>query len=60
MHLKRKSNTIMTNLKKPRNLIRAAILIIGITLMCIGIWQEEMTAIMRKAVFICFECIGIG
>jgi len=50
----------MTKKINKRNLIRAAILTIGIVLMCIGIWQEEMTAIMQKAVIICFECIGIG
>ena len=50
----------MTKKVNIQNLIRIAILAIGITLMCIGIWQEEMTAIMRKAVIICFECIGIG
>jgi len=50
----------MTKIINKRNLIRAAILTIGIALMCIGIWREEMTAIMHKAVIICFECIGIG
>ena len=50
----------MTNNLKLLNLIRAALLIIGITLMGFGIWYGELTAIMRKAVVICFECIGVG
>ena len=45
---------------KVLNLIRTAVLIAGIALMCTGIWLGELTAIMRKAVIICFECIGIG
>jgi len=43
-----------------QNIIRIFILSAGIVLMGIGIWQGELTAIMRKAVIICFECIGIG
>ena len=43
-----------------RNIVMAALLIAGIILMTIGILQGELSAIMRKAVLICFECIGIG
>jgi len=50
----------MTNNVRILNLIRAIVLIIGITLMGFGIWFDELTAIMRKAVIICLECIGIG
>jgi len=45
---------------KMRFILRAVIIAAGLLFMCIGIWQGELTAIMRKAVVICMECIGIG
>jgi len=41
-------------------IIRVAIIVTGVALMAIGIWQGELTAILRKAVVVCLECIGIG
>ena len=32
----------------------------GITLMVVGIFNNEPSDIMNKAIFICLECIGIG
>jgi len=43
-----------------RNIVRAAIIVAGIALMTVGILHGELTAIMRKAIVICLECIGIG
>jgi len=50
----------MTKNAKLLNLIRAALLIVGVALMIIGIWQGELTEIMHKAIIVCLECIGIG
>ena len=41
-------------------LLRAGVLITGAVLMTLGIFRGEMTDIMRKAVTVCLECIGIG
>ena len=50
----------MINHRFLRNTLRAAIITVGVMLMAFGIWQGELTAIMRKAVLVCLECIGIG
>ncbi|MBQ7359310.1 MAG: hypothetical protein IJW63_04345 [Lachnospiraceae bacterium] len=33
---------------------------LGVICLGIGIWQEQLIDIYRKAVMICLECIGIG
>ena len=43
-----------------RAIIPSAILALGIVLIAIGIWQGELPEIMRKAINVCLECIGIG
>ena len=43
-----------------RRLIQAGLLILGVCLLAAGILREELAVILRKAVTICLECIGIG
>jgi hypothetical protein len=40
--------------------ITILLLITGTVWMGIGIWREEYTVVMEKAINICLECIGIG
>jgi hypothetical protein len=40
--------------------LRLTIYTLGIALTVLGILRGELTEIMRKAVFVCLECIGIG
>lgn len=47
-------------LQKKRNYIGLCIMTIGIVFLFIGIMRGENTAIWRKAVNICLECIGLG
>lgn len=35
-------------------------LIVGVLFLGIGIYEEQLTDMYRKAVMICLECIGIG
>ena len=37
-----------------------ALLVIGAAMIVLGIFHEEVTVILRKAIYICLECIGIG
>ena len=37
-----------------------AVLALGAALVCLGIWRGEADTVLRKAVMICMECIGIG
>ncbi len=45
---------------KQRNLIAIAILIIAAVCLIFGITRGEPVAIMRKAIALCMECIGLG
>ena len=40
--------------------LRIAVLALGITLCLLGILRGELVELMRKAVVVCLECIGIG
>lgn len=40
--------------------LSAVVLSAGIALMLLGILRGEPESILRKAVFVCLECIGIG
>ena len=40
--------------------IRNILLIAGVTFMCIGVLRGEQAIVLKKAVNICLECIGIG
>lgn len=40
--------------------IRLAALFLGAAFIALGIYRGEVTAVLRKAVVICMECIGLG
>jgi hypothetical protein len=40
--------------------IRNILLIVGVVFMCIGVLRGEQAIVLKKAVNICLECIGIG
>ena len=42
------------------NGITILLLLIGIVFLFLGIWREEYTIVMEKAINICLECIRIG
>lgn len=42
------------------NLITGIFLILGAVFLLVGIWREEYTIVMEKAINICLECVGIG
>lgn len=42
------------------NWITGLLLVIGTVFIAIGIWREEYSIVMSKAINICLECIGIG
>ena len=50
-------NVVNTSIK---HILSVSILILGVFLIVLGIWQGELLAIMQKAIVICLECIGIG
>lgn len=42
------------------NILRAAVLIAAIAFICIGLANGEADIVLRKAMRICLECIGVG
>ncbi len=46
--------------EKKKNIIAFSIIVIGIAFLCFGIYRGETMVVLRKAVNICLECIGIG
>lgn len=51
----------MKQIRKTVDIVLPLLLLLaGITLAVMGIWRGELQDILRKAVVICLECIGIG
>lgn len=42
------------------NLIALVLILLSVLFMAIGVWRGEAQTVLRKAVNICLECIGIG
>lgn len=40
--------------------ITVLLLFVGAVFLAVGIWRNENTIVMQKAINICLECIGIG
>ena len=47
-------------MNKIQNLQRIIILILAVAAIIFGIMQQEHMVVMKKAVNICMECIGVG
>ena len=45
---------------KKRNIIAAAVIVTGVIFVAIGAFRGEIETVLRKAVNICLECIGLG
>ena len=44
----------------PRSIVQLFLLSVGIIFLVIGVIQGDALEILRKAVLVCLECIGIG
>lgn len=47
-------------MKGKRDLITWGCLLLGAALIGLGLWDGGWQDTMNKAVFLCYECIGIG
>ncbi|MBQ8260728.1 MAG: thioredoxin [Lachnospiraceae bacterium] len=46
--------------KKKRRIVRVVALVLGVALLALGFLRGESDVILQKAIFVCYECIGIG
>ena len=42
------------------NVLRIAVAVVAVVMIVYGISRGELSAILHKAINICFECIGLG
>lgn len=47
-------------MNKVQNIHRIIILILAVASILVGIMRQEHIVVMKKAVNICMECIGVG
>ncbi len=43
-----------------RNGAALGLVALGLLFTAIGVWRGEVAVVLRKAIFICMECIGLG
>ena len=43
-----------------RNGAALGLVVLGLLFTAIGVWRGEVAVVLRKAIFICMECIGLG
>ena len=41
-------------------MIQMILLAVGAAMLCYGVWRGEVQVVLRKAVRLCLECVGIG
>ena len=39
---------------------QAVLLVVGIAMLCFGVWRGEAAMVLSKAIKLCLECVGIG
>jgi len=44
----------------PRRAVQLCLLFFGVILLVAGIFQGEALMVLKKAILVCLECIGIG
>ena len=39
---------------------QAVLLVVGVVMLCFGVWRGEAATVLSKAIKLCLECVGIG
>ena len=55
----RKSEGVI-NLSHVKKAAQAMLLVVGIAMLCFGVWRGEAATVLSKAIKLCLECVGIG
>ena len=55
-----KSERVMKLRNSTKAAVQAALLVVGIAMLCFGVWRGETATVLSKAIKLCLECVGIG
>ena len=60
MIVAQKSERVMKLRNPKKAAVQAALLAVGIAMLCFGVWRGETATVLSKAIKLCLECVGIG
>ena len=60
MIVAQKSERVMKLRNPKKAAVQAALLVVGIAMLCFGVWRGETATVLSKAIKLCLECVGIG
>ena len=56
----RKSERVIELSHRKKAAAQAVLLVVGIAMLCFGVWRGEAATVLSKAIKLCLECVGIG
>ena len=56
----RKRERVMKMSYVKKTVVQALLLVVGIAMLCFGVWRGEAATVLSKAIKLCLECVGIG
>ena len=56
----RKSEGVINLSHVKKAAAQAMLLVVGIAMLCFGVWRGEAATVLSKAIKLCLECVGIG
>ena len=56
----RKSERVMELSHVKKSAAQALLLVVGIAMLCFGVWRGEAATVLSKAMKLCLEWLGIG
>ena len=56
----RKSERVIELSHRKKAAAQAVLLVVGIAMLCFGVWRGETATVLSKAIKLCLECVGIG
>ena len=56
----RKNEGVMELSHAKKVAAQAVLLVVGVVMLCFGVWRGEAATVLSKAIKLCLECVGIG
>ena len=55
----RKSERVMELSHVKKAAVQAVLLVVGIAMLCFGVWRGETATVLSKAIKLCLECVNL-